>query len=86
MFKLQAKLEKLFQLTFSYFPFLCRLVTLHQLKDCDCCSVSGVVEMQVELVCEDDYKLLKNFNIPSSCSCSKCSGSEAKLLKLKASS
>lgn len=78
---------KVFQLTFSC--LLCHFsysATLHQLKECDCCSVSEVRELPVELVCEDNYKLIKHFNIPSSCSCSKCGGDEIKLLKLTATS
>jgi hypothetical protein len=58
-------------------------VTLHQLKTCECCSVSGVRELPVELVCDDNYKFIKNFNVPASCSCSKC-GIEEQLNKLRA--
>lgn len=77
--------EKVFQFShfLSTFHFL---VTLHQLKDCNCCSVSEVREMPVELVCEDNYRLIKHFNIPSSCSCTKCDGEKGKLLKLTATS
>ncbi|KAL7040824.1 hypothetical protein ACKWTF_000531 [Chironomus riparius] len=58
-------------------------MTLHQLKTCECCSVSGVRELPVELVCDDNYKFIKNFNVPASCSCSKC-GIEEQLNKLRA--
>lgn len=46
--------------------------------------MSGVREMEVELVCADNYTLIKHFNIPSSCSCMKCDSSETKLEKLTA--
>lgn len=76
--------------SFSIFTFSIHsfsfAVTLHQLKDCNCCSVSEVREMPVELVCEDNYRLIKHFNIPSSCSCTKCDGEKGKLLKLTATS
>lgn len=80
---------KVFQLTFgsnNSFPLLLTPVTLHQTKDCDCCSPSGVREIPVELICDDKFKLIKHFNVPSSCSCTKCGTDEAKLLKLTAAS
>ncbi|CRK93314.1 CLUMA_CG006855, isoform A [Clunio marinus] len=55
-------------------------ITFHQLKSCDCCSVSSVKEIAVELVCEDKYKLIKHFNVPSSCACSKCGADDIKSL------
>lgn len=80
-------IEKVFQLS-SHFTqkLFTSAVTLHQLKDCDCCSVSTMREIPVELVCDDKYKLIKHFNVPSSCSCSKCGADEIKNLKLTAAS
>lgn len=54
---------------FNYFP---PPVTFHQIKECDCCSVSGTRELPVELICDDGNKFIKNMEVPSSCACTSC--------------
>lgn len=62
-------------------PFFC-IVTFYQLKECECCSVSGTRELPVELVCDDGFKFIKHVNVPADCKCNACEGATDKILKL----
>lgn len=57
-------------------------VTFHQIKECDCCSVSQTRELPVELICDNGYKFIKNVDVPSDCECSACENAADSILKL----